>query len=520
MHDDSQARDLLDVLRFLRRHALLMVFCLALTAVAAYALSKHQRKQYTASASIMFRDPGLDQQAAGLPVVVQVNPQPQTDTNLKLLTLPQISTETAATLDHGLTAATVRSAITVTQQGDTQLATVAATAFSPKLAAAIANTYAQQAITDRQRANESYYANALRAVNLQYRALPPTRKEAAQGTDLKDRAASLQILKQLSSSDIKVTQPAAVPSSPSSPRVMRNALLGGLLGLLLGIGLALVLERLDRRLRDLSEVEAAYGLPILAAVPESPSLNAAHTTEPLPPSEGEAFGLLRARLRYFNLDRELRSLLITSATPGDGKTTIALHLAGAVAVSGGRVALIEADLRRPSLATRLGIDPEPGLADVISRSVALQRAVQRVSVPGATNGARPSPAFHILVAGTLPPNPPQVLESDEMRKVLSMLTERFDLVIIDSPPASIVPDAIPLTQQVSGVVVVTRVGASSRDAAKHLRGQLMKLEAPTLGVVANGLPPRSHEYYAYGYGYRSDYTPEVKSGQPEVGIES
>lgn len=500
MHDDSPALDLIDVLRFMRRRALLVVFCLALTAVVAYALSRHQRKEYTAGASIMFRDPGLDQQAAGLPVVVQVNPQPQTDTNLKLLTLPQIAAETAATLDHGLTASTVRAAITVSQQGDTQLATVAATASSPQLAASVANAYALRAITDRQRANQGYYASALRAVDLQYRALTRPQKSATQGADLKDRAASLQILKQLSNTDIRLTQPAALPSSPSSPKVMRNTLLGGALGLLLGLGLALALERLDRRLRDLSEVEAAYGLPILAAVPETPSLNAAHTTEPLPASEGEAFGLLRARLRYFNLDRELHSVLITSATPGDGKTTIALHLAVAVAVSGGRVALVEADLRRPSLAARLGIDPEPGLADVISRSVPLQSAVRRVSVPGATNGSGPSTGFYILVAGTLPPNPPQLLESDETRQVLSMLTQRFDLVIIDSPPASIVPDAIPLVQQVSGVIVVTRMGTSSRDAAEHLRGELVKLEAPTLGVVANGLPPRSREYYAYGYG--------------------
>jgi len=520
MNQDSTDLDLAYALRVLRRRGFVAILCMLLAGGAAFLVSKHQRKQYTTSASILYRSVLNDQQAAGLPPVGPTDPQAETDTNLKLATLPRIAAETAAKLGRGTTAADVSAAIGVTQQGDTQLATVAATASSPSLAAKLANAYAMQAIADRKRSDQGYYANALRAVNLQFNALTPALQGSAQGADLKNRASSLQVLKQLQSNNISLAQPAAVPSSPSSPLITRNTALGGVLGLLLGVGLVFALQRFDRRLRDLSEVEHAYGMPILAAVPDSASLKAGHAPEPLPPAEAETFSLLRARLRYFNVDRELHSLLITSAIPGEGKTTIALQLAISDAVSyGAQVALVEADLRRPSLAGRLGIDRGPGLAEVISRSVTLEDALQQVPLPGQLdngNGATSVAPFSVLVAGMPPPNPSQLIESESMRHVLAMLTARFDLVIIDSPPVSVVSDAIPLVGQVSGVVVVSRIGKSSRDLGRHLREQLVKLDAPTLGVVANGLRTKRGDPYSYAYAYRAGNRADVKAADPKL----
>jgi Mrp family chromosome partitioning ATPase len=172
---------------------------------------------------------------------------------------------------------------------------------------------------------------------------------------------------------------------------------------------------LDRRVREPKDLEELYGLPLLGVVPESTALSrsARRKGSPaaLPANEAEAFHLIRAHLRYFNVDRELRTLMVASAAPGDGKTTVARHLAGAAARMGSRVLLLEADLRRPTLAQQLDISSGPGVADVLIGAVSLNEATQTVDLglPGADgSGAR---SFDVLVAGaSLPPNPGELIE--------------------------------------------------------------------------------------------------------------
>ena len=273
-----------------------------------------------------------------------------------------------------------------------------------------------------------------------------------------------------------------------------NGVLGLLVGLALAVMAALLMERLDRRLRDDGDAEEAYRLPILGQIPESKTLRTAGGGMATAPMDAEAFQMLRARLRYFNVDRELRSVLITSVGPGEGKTTVALNLAVAAARSEGfSVLLIEADMRRPQLATRAHVLPFPGLAEVLSNNVPASEAIQAVPASDRRAGR-----LDILVAGSAPPNPYELLESHRMEAVLKQFVEQYDLVIIDSPPNSIVSDAIPLMQRVSGVMVVSRLRQTTRDGAAALREQLASLKAPTLGVVVNGAELESSEYYSYG----------------------
>jgi hypothetical protein len=162
--------------------------------------------------------------------------------------------------------------------------------------------------------------------------------------------------------------------------------------LLIGLAVAFLLERLDRRIREPKDLEAVYGLPLLGVVPESAALarSARRGGKPqaaLPPNEAEVFHLIRAHLRYFNVDRELRTLMVASAAPGDGKTTVAQHLAGAAARMGSRVLLIEVDLRRPTLAKQLNIPAGPGLADVLIGAEAMSDAIQSIPLdPPASDG--------------------------------------------------------------------------------------------------------------------------------------
>lgn len=483
--------------------------CVFLTAAAAFALSKAQQKQYTATAQILFRSAQLDQQAAGLQVVNQSNPQPQADTNLKLATLPRVAAETAATLDHGLTQKQVSGAISVTQESDTDLAKIAAEWTSPKVAAQIANTYAQKVIADRQRADANYYSNALQAVDLQFKALTPAQQNGVEGADLKDRANSLQILSQLQSGEVQLEQPAIAPTAQSSPRVMRNTVIGALLGFLVGLTAAFLLQRVDRRLREPSDLEDVYQVPLLGVVPESAALrqangSGAHTSE-LPANEAEIFGLLRAHIRYFNVDRDLRTVVIVSAAPGDGKSTVARYLAMATATVGSRVLFLESDLRRPIAARYFGVERSPGVSEVLLGEESLESAVQRVEF---ASRKETNIGLDVLVAGeVLPPNPPQVMESQAMASLLSEARERYDLVVIDTPPLVLLPDAFPLLHQADGVLIVSRLGENRRDVAARLRETLASVEAPVIGVIANGYKrQRGTSAYGYGYSYQYDYS--------------
>ena len=220
-------------------------------------------------------------------------------------------------------------------------------------------------------------------VNKQLAALSPRQRAGTAGLALQERAQSLGTLAELRNGNVQLAQAAAVPTSPSSPKTARNTVLGAVLGLLFGLGVAFLLERFDRRIREPKDLEAVYGLPLLGVIPESAALSRsvqgsgkASEKRVLPPGETEAFHLIRAHLRYFNVDRELRTLLIASAGPGDGKTTVALHLAAAAARMGSRVLLIEADLRRPTLVRQLDIQSGPGLADVLIGDLSAERGDQ------------------------------------------------------------------------------------------------------------------------------------------------
>jgi succinoglycan biosynthesis transport protein ExoP len=393
----------------------------------------------------------------------------------------------------------------VSAQGESNIVNVSATSTSPALAADIANTYTTQFVSEQQNSNHKYYSSALALVNKQLAALSPRQKAGSAGLALQERAQSLGVLAELQSGTVQLVQAATVPTSPSSPKVTRNTILGVALGLLLGLGVAFLLERFDRRIREPQDLQAIYRLPLLGVVPESRALarsarRGGGARAALPPSEAEAFQLIRAHLRYFNVDRELHTLLVASPAPGDGKTTIALHLAAAAARVGSTVLLIEADLRDPTVAEQLDLLPGPGVSDVLIGSVSLWKATQPIDLDQSSDVGQ-GPTLDVLVAGApLPPNPAELIESDAMAAVLERAGSTYDLVVIDTPPLTAVSDAFPLLRRVDGVVIVGRVGRNRRDVAEHLHYTLAGAGAPLLGVIANGFKA-SRGSYGYGYGY-------------------
>ncbi len=327
----SEGLNLERALGVIRRRAPWIAICFVLAAGAVYGFSKHQTKKYTATASLVFNNNQLSQQVAGLQALNNSsNQQAQQNTNLKLVQLGDMAEKTASSL-AGAKAATplardltkdkVNESLSVSAQGESNIVNVTATATSPVLAAEIANTYSSVFVKEQQNSNHAYYASALKLVNKQLGALVAEERRSTKsketkeklstaGVALQDRAQSLGVLAELKNGNVEVAQAATVPTSPSSPKMSRNTVLGGLLGLLLGLGFAFLLERFDRRIREPKDLEAIYGLPLLGVVPESKALSRSarraggSARAILPPGEAESFQLIRAHLRYFNVDRQ------------------------------------------------------------------------------------------------------------------------------------------------------------------------------------------------------------------------
>jgi succinoglycan biosynthesis transport protein ExoP len=339
----------------------------------------------------------------------------------------------------------------------------------------------------------------------------PAERNGPRGRSLRARAEQLEILASLQTGNAELVQRAQVPEARSSPRISRNLVLGLVLGGLIGVIFALLAERLDQRVRNPEEIEAAFDRPKLGAIPVSSALgHDGASASALPPHEREAFRMLRTNLRYFNVDRGLQSVLVTSAVPAEGKSTIAWNLAVAAAEAGERVLLIEADLRRPRFGGRPGATLFRGLCTVLVGQASLAEVTQRVPL---ASEADPR-ALYLVSAGPLPPNPAELLESERARQLIRSADQRYDLVVIDTPPTSVVSDAIPLMTEVDGVIVVARLGTTTREGMLQLRDHLANLGASTLGVVINGAARESSGYRYYGYygGRRVTAVADASSG--------
>jgi capsular exopolysaccharide synthesis family protein len=269
---------------------------------------------------------------------------------------------------------------------------------------------------------------------------------------------------------------------------------------MLAVGAVLLAESGDRRIRTPAELEEFTGLPLLSAIPSDGfSPNSAAQ-----PKSAEAFHMLRGALTYFNVDRRLSSVVITSAGQQDGKTTVAVQLALAVARAGKRVILVDADLRHPQVSSRIGIEESvAGLGALLVGDSALSHVLVEYPMEDELGGGR----LLILPAGLPPPNPSELLSSRNLRDLLASLEQQSDLVIVDSAAALAVSDALPLLAAASGVVLVARMDQSTRDAVRRLQRIVVKSSGELLGVVATGT--------SAGSGY-SGYATDVYAAAPNI----
>ena len=516
MAEDTRDRPLhpRHLLAVLRRRLWILLPCVVIGTGVAFLISHVQEKKYSSTAALLFQQDALSQQLFGFATSTVIDPTTVAATNLNLVSQPIVATNTAHAL--AISQSRVTSEVSVAAAGASNVVDVTATDRSPTFAARLANTYAQQFVVYRKLADQSQVVEAAAQLQGQINRLRAAQPAASQLPNLETRLSQLDVVAAIQTGNVQQAQQALVPSGPSAPRTERATILGLMAGLLIGLAAVFLAERFDQTMRDPDDVRDVVGLPLLGMIPSSRELSGSSKAKPFGFSaEDERFRLLRAQLRYFNVDRAIESVLVSSAAPGDGKSTVAWHLARAEATLSpdSTVLLVDADLRRPRLAEMAGLPQAPGLAELLTQDLALNDVVRQCDVE-ALWGERVAKLW-VLTAGGGAPNPSELMESNKLRHLVSELHAKYDFIVFDAPPPAIVSDVIPLVTQVSGVLVVVRLRHTRRDALRRLVEQLGGLGAHALGLVLNDLPTSEFGYGGYG-GYPA-YSQERESssnGQP------
>lgn len=309
---------------------------------------------------------------------------------------------------------------------------------------------------------------------------------------------------------LSVFEEAAVPADPVSPRTSINLVLGMLLGLLIGIGLAVLREMLDTRLKSEEDIKRITDAGVLGTFASESSLDRhplVTQQEPYSP-RAESFRQLRTHLHFTNIEGGSQSVVFTSSIPGEGKSITAINLAIMLAESGTRVLLVDADLRRPRIATYLGLENVVGLSTVLSHQVAFEDAVQAWG---------PGEALDVITAGKSAPNPSELLGSPTMEKLVKEMEELYEVVIIDAPPLLPVTDPAVLGSIASGVIlVVSADGMVNRDELSRSIENLDAVNARLLGLVLNRLPVSRGNYSYYDYKPDGPVTSRRSKGKREL----
>ncbi len=323
----------------------------------------------------------------------------------------------------------------------------------------------------------------------------------------------------LESTEIEPIDPAYPPLGPTLRPRSNIVTVDAFVMTIFGVILAFILDSLDTGLRSVSEIESVSGLPSLALVPRARRSVADQTavsttmrnlgTLSNPKSQfSEAFRALRTSLLLSVAGGEPKIILLTSATPSEGKTTVSINLACVLAQRNVRVLLIDADLRRPTVHHRFGLNGKIGLTSVLTGSASLEKAIQTVPE---------IPQLDVLVSGPVPPFPTEMLGSETMRQLIERCKGIYTHIVMDSPPLLSVTDSVMLSQQADAVVMIVRHGKSSKHAMRRARDLLVRAGAPVTGVVLNAVDLNSPEYYAY-YGYYG-YTGYAAAGVDSSGWE-
>jgi succinoglycan biosynthesis transport protein ExoP len=520
------ASSLSTYLRVLRRRKWIVVVSVLVVTALALGFSLRQPAQYAASADVLLSRQNLGNALTGTSDFTLIDGDRLTVTQADLAHTPDVARATltiAKTKD--LTADELLARSTVGAKGTSDILEFRVTDRDARRAELLATSFAQAYVAYRGRLDTKSLAKARREVASTLAQLRSQgRDKSALYTSLEEKNQQLQTLLTLQTSQASVSRRAEY-STKIAPTPMRDALLGLALGLVLGVGLAFGIDALDTRVRSATEIGERLDLPLLARVPPPPKGFAKERrlvmmSQPTGAS-AEAYRMLRTNLDFVRLEGEdVRLILVTSAVEEEGKSTTAANLAVAEARAGRRVALVDLDLRRPFIDRFFGLTHVAGITDVALGTVPLEKALLRVDLAvgvtaahgqarAETNGNADRGLLDVLVSGPLPPDPGEFVGTKKLAEILARLRAAYDLVIVDTPPALRVGDALVLSAQADGVLAVTRLKVVRRPLLRELRRALDATPVRKLGFVMTGADSGSavgygpgFPYGGYGYGDR------------------
>jgi non-specific protein-tyrosine kinase len=527
----SQPR-IADYVRPLASRWWLILVAVIVATGGVYAFYARKPNVYSTATLVYYHDPG--DPVTGIPSPASTDRSVANQATL--LYSRNTAVAVANKIHYGGTPESLLQHVSITSKPGQDFVQISVQAGDPRQAATIANTFAQQLVSSLNGAVTLRIANALKTSQAQYAQRPRGSAADVQSANLSDQINRLQLALKVPSTVASQVEPASAPSTPSAPKPARNALFALILSLVGAIAVAYGLERFDRRLKNPDEMENAYARPLLAVLP--------HTPEPAPMRDGgpalgsdfrEPFRVLRTNVELASVDAPPRTIVVSSAMPGEGKSTVVRNLALAFRESGKRVAVVDLDLRHPALAPLFGVPPGPGITDVLRHETELDEATLRIGVAlpafdellrtdasnaaggsarNGTNGRNGVVTLDsevmLVLSGARPANPPSVLASERLTEVLDELRERNDVVLIDSAPVLAVTDTVPLLRYADAALFVGRLDVTTRDTAKRLMEFLARVpDVNLLGIVANDLSRHEAGSYGYGYGYRA-YEDEPK----------
>ncbi|HEY1688520.1 MAG TPA: P-loop NTPase [Solirubrobacteraceae bacterium] len=469
-----------------------MALAIVIACVAVSVLhAKRSPKTYEATANVAFQSGTLTESALQLPSGGSTEPQREANTELLIAHSLAVAKGVETALHLDISPGELLEEVEVEVAPTADVLNITASTDDPGYSARLANAFAEQYIAFRANSELAGITRSEEGLQNQIEALPVG---SSQRESLEDAKQRLNELRAVSGGGANVIGEATAPSSPSGTSVTTFAIVGLLVGMAVAFLVVLLLESLDRRIRSLDDFEREYRLPSLTVVPQS-SFRERRAT-----ARGEAlepYRILRSALEFTAVARTLDTLMVTSAISGEGKTTVAIDLSHAIALTGRRTVLVEMDLRRPTFAEHFGLSVQDGFFAALQGGDLDELLV--APIPDL-------PTLRVLPAGRLPHNPAELLGSPRVTELLGRLSEQADMVIVDAPPLIPVADAQVLLNNgaVHGVVVVARVDRTTRDEVRRTRAILDRHPVQPVGLVVTGLRGGS---YGNDYGYSPSKQP-------------
>jgi capsular exopolysaccharide synthesis family protein len=505
----SALREYLAVLR--RRKLVVLIAVVAVPALAV-VLAELQSPRYSASAAVLLSRQNLSSSLNGVvDPTYTVDPQRLTGTQAQVARAPAVAQAVVKAAGLKSTPGQFLATSSVSTNTEQDILGFHVTDRDPAVAARLANLYAAKYIDYSTGLATKAIQNARSEVEVRLAALEAAgNTKGALYADLVGKDQQLATMEALQAGNASLYDK-ATGASKVQPTPKKDGLLGLLVGIALGLGLAFLRDHLDTRVRHAGEVSDRLGLPLLARLPEPPKNLRAHNglvmLEDPTSHAAEPFRVLVSNVEFVSYEQKPRAIMITSAREGEGKSTTAANLAVALARTGKRVALVDLDLRRPFLHELFHVPSLPGLTTMAVGGATLEETLVSVPIHGSAAGMEQrrqladEGELKLLCSGRIPPNPGEFIRSRGVGKLLSRLSEDFDVVLVDAAPLLGLGDSLVLIPQVDAVLVVARLELLRTPTLNELHRVLESSNANAVGIVVTAAE-RESDAYGYGYGYR------------------